>query len=389
VWILPELFDISIIDKIIKDTASVIEASKHSLFDISETAKSVHGKMQSDLQKVNEEVKRVIAKVDQLEIEYKKSRVRLMEVSRDFTQYTEADVKNTYDHALELQVQLAVERERESNLRAKRDELTRSMVRVNEMVVKADELVSKVDIALTFLTGNLSEISQQVEGMQQKQLLGGKIILAQEEERKRVAREIHDGPAQSMANVVLRAEFCEKLVINNRDQVVDELRELKKVVKGSLQEIRRIIFNLRPMTLDDLGLVPTIKRYISELREREGFEVRLEVRGEEKRLINTYEVALFRLIQESLNNVRKYAQARNVVVAITTTDSAISVEISDDGRGFDLQKILSEVTGKVSFGILSMKERIELLNGKITIDTAVGAGTSITAELPLDQKVSK
>jgi two-component system sensor histidine kinase DegS len=386
---LPENIDISIIDKIIKDTTSVIEASKHSLFDISESAKSVHGKMQNDLQKVNEEVKLVIAKVDKLEIEYKKSRVRLMEVSRDFTKYSEKDVKSTYDHALDLQVQLAVERERESNLRAKRDELTRSLVRVNEMVVKADELVSKVDIALTFLTGNLSEISQQMEGIQQKQLLGGKIILAQEEERKRVAREIHDGPAQSMANVVLQAEFCEKLVINNRDQIVDELRELKKVVKNSLQEIRRIIFNLRPMTLDDLGLVPTIKRYISELKDREGFEVRFEFRGEEKRLTNTYEVALFRLIQESLNNARKYSQAQNVVVTIAITDSAISVKISDDGRGFNLQKILSEVTGKVSFGILSMKERIELLNGKITIDTAIGAGTCITAELPLDQKVSK
>jgi two-component system sensor histidine kinase DegS len=383
VWILPENFDISIIDKIIKDTASVIEASKHSLFDISETAKSVHGKMRNDLQKVNKEVKLVIAKVDKLEIEYKKSRVRLMEVSRDFTQYTEDDVKNTYNHALELQVQLAVERERESNLRAKRDELTRSLVQVKKMVVKADELVSKVDIALTFLTGNLSEISQQMEGIQQKQWLGGKIIQAQEEERKRVAREIHDGPAQSMANVVLRAEFCEKLVINNRDQVVDELRELKKTVKNSLQEIRRIIFNLRPMTLDDLGLIPTIKRYISELKEREEFEVRLEVQGEERRLTNTYEVALFRLVQESLNNARKYAQARNIVVAITTTDSAIGVKINDDGRGFDLQRILSEVTGKDSFGILSMKERIELLNGKFTIDTALGSGTSIRAELPL------
>jgi two-component system sensor histidine kinase DegS len=389
VELLPENLDISMIDKIVKDTTNAIEASKDSLFDISEAAKGVHIKMQNDLQKVNEEVKLIIAKVDKLEIEYKKSRVRLMEVSRDFNKYCEEDVKNTYNQALNLQVRLAVERERENNLRAKRDELTRSLARVNEMVIKADELVSKVDIALTFLTGNLCGITQQMEDMQQKQLLGGKIILAQEEERKRVAREIHDGPAQSMANVVLRAEFCEKLVVNNRERVVDELRDLKTVVKESLQEIRRIIFNLRPMTLDDLGLVPTIKRYIAELKEREGFGVQLEVHGEEKRLINTYEVALFRLIQESLNNARKYAQAKNVVVSITTTDSAIKVKIADDGRGFDLPKILSEVAGKASFGVLSMKERIELLNGKITIDTAIGAGTNITAELPLDQKVSK
>ena len=208
--------------------------------------------------------------------------------------------------------------------------------------------------------------------------------MAQEEERKRVAREIHDGPAQAMANVVLRAELCEKLLLKNREQVVEELRGLKLAVKESLQEIRRIIFNLRPMTLDDLGLVPTIKRYLTELKEREGFEVKLEVRGKEKRLANTYEVALFRLIQESLNNARKYAQAKQVCVSITTTETSIIVKVSDDGKGFDLQKILNDVAGKTSFGVLSMKERVELLNGKITIDTAIGAGTRITAELPLN-----
>ncbi|HYH03172.1 MAG TPA: sensor histidine kinase [Bacillota bacterium] len=378
-----ESLDFSVIDKILKETTSAIETSKDSLFEISESAKGVHHRMLSELDKVTAEVKQVIDKVDKLEVVYKKSRIRLMEVSRDFNKYSEKDVKEAYEQALDFQVKLAVERERESNLRVRRDELSRSLVKVDEMVKKAEDMVSKVDFALSFLTGNLNEISQQVEGMQQKNLLGSRVIMAQEEERKRVAREIHDGPAQAMANVVLRAEFCEKLLINNREQVVEELRGLKIAVKQSLQEIRRIIFNLRPMTLDDLGLVPTIKRYLTELKDREGFEVKLEVRGEEKRLANTYEVALFRLIQESLNNARKYAQAKQVSVAITTTETSIVVKVCDDGKGFDLQKILSEVAGKVSFGVLSMKERVELLNGKITIDTAVGAGTRITAELPL------
>jgi len=380
---LSESLDFSVIDKILKETTSAIETSKDSLFEISESAKGVHHRMLSELDKVTAEVKQVIDKVDKLEVVYKKSRIRLMEVSRDFNKYSEKDVKEAYEQALDFQVKLAVERERESNLRVRRDELSRSLVKVDEMVKKAEDMVSKVDFALSFLTGNLNEISQQVEGMQQKNLLGSRVIMAQEEERKRVAREIHDGPAQAMANVVLRAEFCEKLLINNREQVVEELRGLKIAVKQSLQEIRRIIFNLRPMTLDDLGLVPTIKRYLTELKDREGFEVKLEVRGEEKRLANTYEVALFRLIQESLNNARKYAQAKQVSVAITTTETSIVVKVCDDGKGFDLQKILSEVAGKVSFGVLSMKERVELLNGKITIDTAVGAGTRITAELPL------
>jgi two-component system sensor histidine kinase DegS len=386
---LAEYLDFSVVDTIIKNTTAAIESGKESLFDFSETAKDVYTRMKNELDRVDKEVRQVIANVDLLDDLYKKARIQLMEVSRDFSKYTEIDVKRVYDHALKLQVKFAVEKEREHNLRLQRDELERSLLRVGEMVKKAEELVSKVDIALSFLTGNLSEIFQQMESIQQKQLLGGKIIQAQEEERKRVAREIHDGPAQAMANVVLRAEFCEKLLLSDKEQIVAELRELKQTVKGSLQEVRRIIFNLRPMTLDDLGLVPTIRRYLTELKERENFTVGLEVRGEEKRLINTYEVALFRLIQESLNNARKYAQAKQVSVAIHTSDTMIWVKICDDGKGFDLTKILTEVAGKTSFGLLSMKERIELLNGNLTIDTAIGSGTQITVELPVVPAVSR
>jgi two-component system sensor histidine kinase DegS len=380
---LAENLDFSIIDTIIKKTTAAIESGKEDLFSFSETAKEVQGRMLNELGCIDQEIKQAIIGVDQLEVEYKKARIRLMEVSRDFTKYTETDVKLVYDEALNLQVQLAVERQREQSLRLQRDELDRSLAKVDEMVKKAEDIVAKVDIALNYLTGNLNGIGQQMESIQQKQFLGGQIIQAQEEERKRVAREIHDGPAQAMANVVLRAEFCEKLLQRNRGDVVGELRELKHTVKGSLQEIRRIIFNLRPMTLDDLGLAPTIRRYLTVLKERDGFTVALEVRGEEKRLVTTYEVALFRLVQESLNNAHKYAQANQVSVAIETTDRVIRVKICDDGKGFDLKKVMEQAAGKASFGLLSMKERIELLNGKITIDTAIGSGTKITVELPV------
>lgn len=156
-----------------------------------------------------------------------------------------------------------------------------------------------------------------------------------------------------------------------------------------MQDIRRIIFNLRPMTLDDLGLVPTLKRYIEEFKAREGQEVNLEVRGEERRLDITYEVALFRLVQESLNNARKHAQAKKLTVKIHTTRQQISVEIADDGRGFDLKKVLSENAGKESFGLLSMKEKIELLKGELDIDSTLGKGTRIIASIPLEPAICR
>lgn len=384
---LTEGMDFSILDNIVKQTTEAIESSKESLFEIAENAKNIHRNMEGELERVNQEVQQVIEKVDRLEVVYKKARVRLMEVSRNFSDYSEADIKSAYLHARELQVQLAVERERESGLRLRRDELTRSIASITEMSRKADELVSKVDIALTFLSGNLAEVSQQMEGMHQKQLMAGKIILAQEEERKRVAREIHDGPAQTMANVVMRAEFCEKLLTANRSEVGEELRELKQIVRASLQEIRRIIFNLRPMTLDDLGLIPTIKRYIEVFKESGQIEVELTIEGEERRLKNTYEAALFRLVQESLNNARKHAQATRVKVSIVVAAENLTVRVADNGVGFDLDAVLSEISGRERFGLLSMKERIELLSGQLTIDSAAGAGTRITALIPLEHAI--
>lgn len=381
-----EGFDFNILDKVVKETTTAIESSKSNLFEIAESAKGVQKKMQDDYERVSQEVKTVIDSVDKLELLYKKARVRLMDVSRDFNKYQEDDIKESYQRAQELQVQLAVERERENGLRLKRDEVARSIVRVGDMVTKAEDMVSKVDIALTFLNGSLNEFSQQMEGIQQKQMMGGRIILAQEEERKRVAREIHDGPAQAMANVVLRAELCEKLFLSNRPEVTEELHNLKQTVKDSLQEVRRIIFNLRPMTLDDLGLIPTLRRFLEELKDREGFVVQFEFHGEERRLKNTHEVALFRLVQEAVNNAKKYAQAQKVNVRIDFTPGEILVKIADDGKGFDLPKIQEETTGKESFGLLSMKERMELLNGKLEIETAPGQGTKIAAALPFEYK---
>jgi len=120
-------------------------------------------------------------------------------------------------------------------------------------VEKADNLISQIGISLSYLTGDLENVSLQIEDMKQKRLLGIRIIKAQEEERQRVAREIHDGPAQSMSNIVLKAEICERLVDSDPEKAKDELRTLKSVVRDTLRDVRKIIYDLRPMSLDDLG----------------------------------------------------------------------------------------------------------------------------------------
>src|SRR5579864_5087949 len=148
-----------------------------------------------------------------------------------------------------------------------------------------------------------------------------------EEERMRIARDMHDGPAQSMANLVLQAEILERLLDRNPKQLVTELGEFKNSVRNALEEIRQLIFDLRPMTLDDLGLVPTLRKFIKEYGDRYGLATRFNVVGQERRLPGNTEGVLFRIIQEALTNVHKHARAKMAEVTINFQPARVSVVI--------------------------------------------------------------
>lgn len=212
------------------------------------------------------------------------------------------------------------------------------------------------------------------------------ILIAIEEERKRIARDIHDGPAQSLANVVLRLEICEKLLDENPQKGKVELENLKKLVKDSLKGMRQLIFDLRPMTLDDLGLIPAIKRFLKDFESHFQISANLLISGEEKRLNQKTETGLFRIIQEALNNVAKHSQARKVRVTIAINQRYVIINITDDGKGFEVDKVLSRECSSESLGLPGMRERVELLEGKLTIKSSPGKGASITVNVPLETK---
>ena len=144
------------------------------------------------------------------------------------------------------------------------------------------------------------------------QIMGKEIISAVEEERKRIARDIHDGPTQSLANIVLRIELIQRLFKKDTISGLEELEKLKGIVKDSLNEMRRLIFNLRPMSLDDLGLIPAIKKYIQDFQENFSINVHFINLGNEIRISSITEANLFRIVQEALNNVVKHADAKNI-----------------------------------------------------------------------------
>ncbi len=200
-----------------------------------------------------------------------------------------------------------------------------------------------------------------------------------EEERMRIARDMHDGPAQSMANLVLQAEILERLIQRDPLLVVKELADFKDGVRAVLEDTRRLIFDLRPMTLDDLGLVPTLRKFVKEFGDKSGVNAQLRVMGEEARLPGAYEPTIFRIVEEALNNARKHAAARNVEVLVNFQPDGVTTVIRDDGVGMDVAAVEARLEGSKNLGLISMRERAELEKGTLEIRSELARGTEIRA----------
>jgi two-component system sensor histidine kinase DegS len=373
--------NIGMLDGVIKRTIQTVEASQAQIFEIAESARQEGNAMKQELHELRQEIEQVIRQVDSLEINYRKARNRLALVSRNFNTYSEEDIRIAYEEASKLQVELSINRERENSLKRRRNDLERRLRNLEETIDRAEVLMTQMGVVLGYLTGDLSKVGEALETAKQHQMMGLRIIQAQEEERKRVAREIHDGPAQSMANVVLRTEIVEKMLKNERIlEAQMELHELKEMVRLSLAEVRRIIFDLRPMALDDLGLVPTIQKYIKNFEERTKQSVDLIVFGQEQPLKSSVKAAIFRLIQECLNNVEKHSNAKFVQVKLEFTQEYLHLVVKDDGVGFDMNDRAASYS---SFGLLGMKERTQLLEGTMDIQSTPGQGTKIMFQIPV------
>ncbi|MGJ9457635.1 sensor histidine kinase [Oceanobacillus sp. CF4.6] len=366
------------LDHVIDEMIEVVENSKDEIFNISEEARKEHEHLVFELKETKEKVLRHIENGDQLEEKVRFSRQRLAEVSKYFERYSEADIREVYENTHLMQTNLAMLRQEEKVLRDKRDELERRLITLSQTINRAEGLAGKISVILTYLQDDFRQVNEMIENAKEKQEFGLKIIEAQEDERRKISREIHDGPAQMLANILLRSELMERTVKSGSvDQAIAEIRSVREMVRSSLYEVRRIIYDLRPMALDDLGLVPTIKKYVDNISDYNKITIDFTVFGEERRLNQKYEIAFFRLMQESIQNAIKHSAASLIQVKLEIRRDSLTMLIKDNGKGFDLS-----VKRDKSFGLIGMRERVEMLEGQLNIQSAIGKGTTITIKVP-------
>lgn len=376
--------DIQNLERIFDNMVNVMDQSKNDIFTISEQSRQTFQEMQTELVIIKEDISRVITEGDYLEDMTRQSRRRLADVSKNFMNYSEEEVRQAYEVANDLLVRLSINRMEEKQLRVRRDELDRRIAALLETIEKADHLVNQVTTVITYLTSDLRKVGEVLETARQKQEFAIQIIQAQEEERKRLSRDIHDGPAQMLANVLLRSGLIEK-TFNERGPMdaLSELNQLKEMVRNALLEVRRIIYDLRPMALDDLGLIPTLRKYSSTVMEYEkGITIHFMNNGTEKRFESSIEVAIFRLVQECISNALKHGNSRDVWVKVEWLRDTMNIVVKDNGEGFDLNQ-----TKDKSFGIIGMRERVELLKGEMKIMSTIGKGTTVLFRIPLHENI--
>ncbi|MEW6568233.1 MAG: ATP-binding protein [Chloroflexota bacterium] len=324
----------------------------------------------SELEQVKTEMKEISLLVEQSQGEVDKLAQRnatitahLHQLQAHFDTIPREDIKSAYEAAQDAQQRLFTMRGQLEKLQSDQAHLKR----MADFIGKTLQLLEG---------GPKVEVSRQKGGG----AIVGQIIEAQEEERRKLSRQVHDGPAQALSNFILQAEIAHRLLDTDPNKAREELKNLKTTASTTFAHIRDFIFELRPMMLDDLGLVPTVRRYLEAYKERSGLDATLVVTGKERRLEPHLEVLIFRAVQELLTNVREHAQATQVKTTVDVDTTAVRVTVEDNGRGFDPDS--TAVTGGTGRGLKTLRERIDLVGGTLDMISSPGKGSRVSFTIP-------
>jgi two-component system sensor histidine kinase DegS len=324
--------------------------------------------VQAELEETQRSLREVTLMIEQSQVELSKLTQRnaaitahLQQSQKQIGQLPAEEVRMAYDSALDAQQRLFV-------MRGQLDKLQSDRLHLEKYKQVLESIGGSGGAAANSAAGGKSQMT----GIEM-------IVNAQEAERQRLSRQMHDGPAQALSNFVLQTEIAMRLLDADPAQAKSELGNLKAAAMGTFQKVRNFIFELRPMMLDDLGLVPTLRKYVDAFKEQTGLDVTLTVTGAERRLEPYLEVMLFRAVQELLGNAARHSQASTIKVQADVGNELVRISVDDNGKGFDVER-LKEST---SLGLELIRERTDMLGGGFEIDSMPGKGARISFHVPV------
>ncbi|MCU0512696.1 MAG: sensor histidine kinase [Anaerolineae bacterium] len=327
------------------------------------------------LTEIKDQVTAMQTAVDREQNRYSGIAAELRNIKDNLDTVPREDIRDKYDEALEVRFRLAT-------MRGQLEQNKGSYELLEQRQKLFADLLSKVQGAASISSGGPDSAG----GSEDETLDIIGIIRAQEDERLRLSRALHDGPAQSLTNFILQAEICQRLFDRNPEKAAEELGNLKTNASSAFQKVREFIFDLRPMMLDDLGVAPTVRRYVESFGDKNDIETRLELLNESRRLEKHREVLIFRSIQDAMTMARDYGAPTEISVRLDMSGDKVRMVIQDNGRGFDASGVLDGSrgdTGDARVQSLSiLNGRIKLVKGNVEIKSSENEGTTLRMELP-------
>ncbi len=210
-----------------------------------------------------------------------------------------------------------------------------------------------------------------------------KIISAEENVRRELSRDLHDGPAQSLAAIAMNVDYIKRILKEDPSRVVPELNTLEELARKTAWDVRTMLFELRPIILQTKGLVATLEQYVQRFGDSEPPRVHLDTGGFDQRIDPKAEISVFTIMQEAVNNARRHARSKNIWLQLSQQGNNLIASVQDDGQGFDLEAVQASYEKRGSFGLLNMQERAQLVGGRTEIRSAPGQGTAVIITVPL------
>ena len=337
------------------------DAAQPTIAKLTADTKEAHERIQLEQRELNRMVDQSRGEVEKLAQRNAAIAAHLRQLQGNFENMPRADIRTAYEAAQDAQQRLFTMRGQLEKLQGEQGNLER--------------LASNLQRTLSTLQ-TLDVAKPEGDGMS----VIVRVIEAQESERQRLSRQIHDGPAQALSNFILQTEIAMRLFDIDTERARAELQSLKSSATSTFQKVRDFIFDLRPMMLDDLGLVPTVRRYVDGFKEKSGIQASLTVTGADYRLDSAREVVIFRGVQELLSNVRQHGQAAQVRLTLDFDGHRVRVVAEDNGKGFDPPTAIA--AKQPPGGLATLQERMDLLSGTLQIDSQPGQGARVVMEIP-------
>jgi signal transduction histidine kinase len=252
----------------------------------------------------------------------------------------------------------------------------------NEMAGHVEQYSRAIEDSKQELEQKIRERTQQVQDMAAiRGRLLDRLISAQEEERRRIARELHDEAGQALTMIMMNLARTIDTLPKDATAAKERLSQSRSLAEGTLGELRKLIYELRPELLDQLGMVPALRSYVKTRLEAANIKVQLQFLGLQERLPSQVEITLFRVIQEAVTNIVRHSGASMVAIQVTASDSAVTATVEDDGRGFDAEAVLK---APESWGLRGIRERVAVIGGELSIESAPRQGTCLRVHIPLE-----